>query len=1772
MKLLNLNKKKILTTLLLGGTLVVPLTTISATLWRQDRDGDDEAYKFSTYYYLDSEHLSRNLYYVGDSAPSYDKFDKWRYNGFSRENFNYELNKDLNELDYRILNPSDNGGVLVVSGSEQIKLPRLTGRNSIKTTRLPQTLGRDFENSANYDFLRKKAIYKMSDLIQNETDKEKWVNLLITSAKNNYGNISISLNNRNGRRISTKYLKLPKVFVSKLLQEEIKGNKEKMKRFFDVYFRDLSIELSFDAATYDDGRSSDLNSIVFSGATFKTDFQIPSNEKITRKYDEQVVQWISELKELETNRTLIQTNGSSSVPIIQRQSGSRDRYRLNLISDTGGDLNTINDGTLFQSNREKLDKLFQSLNTIQAKIKSNLSIQNDDDILEVVYKTIPNKNDLIDIYLRSKTNNEYEFPIYRMMSINFIASTAALDQGMNERINIEYGRWVDFESGTTELVADTPVRVPNDKPIGTKGKDVYLGKWEVHTPLKISFIGKPTENEVLVINGKKIDVLNQRFNEILTDNRTSADDNERVFNEGVSTTDSDGNEVTKTEENSHPKNQYTIEVYEYNNNGKGNLESDLVKKYTKILVINSRAIQEDFKWYAWKPEENFHQRILIEPFLIDEQGNVIKDENGNSIPNPKYDSSIDPKTGTKKQVLWLNLSGFSTLQDFLDIWKTNPGNQIENIPARARWSDDEDNYYYKTFLPQDTKTLLVPFTEINDEVGIPVEAVVLGKGGLRQFVGNISNAKIFKISVGDQSLDRMLEAKADYLAYLGSPINLTTVSGDSSYFSDEGLYLFAISGEKTISQYKLVYVTPNTSPQTLFADVIHNTNLTPFWKTSIGAQVYNFIIDRFHLKEQDIYNLSYENLNEYYKLFMDAIWRNHKFDNKINASLRLKDRFGRLTEKEFKRNFFNLETSKWNFDDIKEYYFVKNNSYKIIDVENVEFIHTIEGVESDSDVEHDTVKLTLVLNSYNINHKLTTNTIYIPLSKLDSNGIQIYTANWNEDYFTSVAKQTRTYDEFIEQINSNRNNWFIEPSEEFLNSIQSGDIEVNLSRLNDTLTIHLIPSNTWIRIFPTTIFRFDVSSFWRQQNSRNHKNTKNIFDGIKPFEIHIPGIKDNDDYVEDAITEELEKHLENIPNPLRLDEDYEISNIEEVLKQLREPEYILSEKFKPTNKAYLILTAKSPNIGVLQIPVFNWTKTLIKDKIDLSTITIPPIKIENSDEATMRNAIYTHINNEFSSRNLGISIPKDVLLRNDINLQISILKRKTKVKLTVIPNRNGQIVGETSFNVETDFDATKLVRIPLNLIKDWTTTKFNENILSILRQKVVDKAVKFLRDEYQLDFLLDYNIDFKDLNEIIRGISISDNLERFGAIRILGDNRTTEGTKELPFSNQTDKQITDDLDTTDLVVDGIKIRNLALIPDWETRDYTENRISIIETKIINSAISYMTDNNYVFGIDYLIDNQELRNTLRNISKNDGLKHEGVITLISVFGKTIGKKQLKFTNTISSELNVIDDLKEPVDLSIIPDWENANYSENSKQELRNKLIQAITTYLEKHNLTLFKDYKFNANEINQVINEVMISDNQIHNGTITIYPIQGKSINTKSFTFTNQTDKQIIDDLDETIDYGNSLKKATLSAINGDLFVFRENDKERIKRLFLERLSSHIKNIYKLDLNVHYEVDDTQLNNAIEAIAIPDDLVHTSRVILHSKDNKADENGYVLIANKTSIPFINKNNITSTETNREKEAFKKAVSYFLIPVGILSFISLALLGWFVYMKKYKNKVQ
>lgn len=180
-------------------------------------------------------------------------------------------------------------------------------------------------------------------------------------------------------------------------------------------------------------------------------------------------------------------------------------------SDTGGNLTTPTKSDTTQvSNKTKLEaeirKINEEIHRINPnnKLRINYRINSDDDL----------KNS-IDIVVRDTSHNGFEGTklLKSDVKIKYTPSEFARKAEINDRLIINLGKYLDIENYTTQLVDDKLVQVEKDKKIGLQSdkKHWYGGKWIAHSPLSISFNTTINENEVLFVNGKKVDVLDQLF-------------------------------------------------------------------------------------------------------------------------------------------------------------------------------------------------------------------------------------------------------------------------------------------------------------------------------------------------------------------------------------------------------------------------------------------------------------------------------------------------------------------------------------------------------------------------------------------------------------------------------------------------------------------------------------------------------------------------------------------------------------------------------------------------------------------------------------------------------------------------------------------------------------------------------------------------------------------------------------------------------------------------------------------------------------------------------------------------------------------------------------------------------------------------------------------------------------------------------------------------------------------------------------------------------------
>ncbi|VEU74276.1 Uncharacterised protein [Mycoplasmopsis citelli] len=452
--------------------------------------------------------------------------------------------------------------------------------------------------------------------------------------------------------------------------------------------------------------------------------------------------------------------------------------------------------------------------------------------------------------------------VLKKIKLNFQNTSKFKQKDIASRLRIVPNQFLDLTNiYSRQLVPDQPIRVENDQAIS----DTYGGTWIYHAPAKITFQTTEREDEELYINGNKVDVLDKNFEYDLNDLRGAK---------------------KQKDEDQEKTNQYTIEVVKYDKaNANGNNQRE-IKRYKVVLIINSLGADLQGKWYAWNPEINPEQRELIEPYLKNERGEAILDSRGNKLKNPKYDPLINPKTGTKEEILWVDYTGNNKLPD-------------------------------NTRFLQDPLNSNGDFLNNNRMFGFIASGAVVNKGINITSNIKIDEAQRFRINPYNKSTFTTT-----------GQANVNIINNDKDYFSSSGMWLYTLRDKGNIDTYKLFYINNDNQPYAKFSDVYQNAQVKPFWSTYHGKHLQKFLIDKKLASEDSVKKLSYEQVINYWKLYINSTYRQVIGNERNNPTLNnIKNT---LEAGPFVDHFFKDKDSNYtipiNKDKIKEY--AKTHTFK----------------------------------------------------------------------------------------------------------------------------------------------------------------------------------------------------------------------------------------------------------------------------------------------------------------------------------------------------------------------------------------------------------------------------------------------------------------------------------------------------------------------------------------------------------------------------------------------------------------------------------------------------------------------------------------------------------------------------------------------------------------------------------------------------------------------------------------------------------------------------
>ncbi len=988
-----------------------------------------------------------------------------------------------------------------------------------------------------------------------------------------------------------------------------------------------------------------------------------------------------------------------------------------------------------KSNKQYLDEYIDNLN-------KNVNIND----LKLRYQqTSP---DTIDLYLTTDTINQI---LAQNIKINFKQTPKFETLNMLDRLKISLGKWVDFNTKTTQLVDDVLLKDPSDtKPIKLEGEKRYGGRWIAHTPLKITFNALKSETEVLKINGKRIDVLDRFFEETLQDNRKDATDNDQEFDSNIEITEN----LQKTDENSHKKNEYKIEIIKYKN--PGNLDSDIEYTYTKTLIIDSRSSQMNFKWYAWDPKNNPNQHLLIDEFLKDENGKNKQDENGNPIKNPKYDPAIDKETGTKKQLIWFSFNNFySSDSQFED----NNG-QIEKKSGFDKYySDQNDKEYYKnTKLPYHTKTIFAPHKSVRDlDRGTIMEASVLGKGALKQLIGQNENFVLFKLS--EQGYFQKVDS--DYYK------KLVTQTSESSYFSESGIWMFASNTKNAISNFKLILIKEDSSPHSYFTDNIQKCDwIIPLWKTEQGKKFYHYLI-KSGISSNEIANLNYEDAMEHYKTYINNLYWGNKYKSNVNIIPKFKGHLNdEYTSDEFKNKYFT------NLIKFEEDYLDDFENKTLVKISKIEFNSEKTGIY---------IYFKLVTNE--IIYSLPNEKIFVSWKFKDintsSNVINLFL---NQNYLLDLA-QNSLKEEFLSKINRQK---LFNISEAEFSKIK---IWLEFMPLTNELIIKVNLLDKFKNIYklePQSIFKINIGNF-----KKNNSLEESIFKNIKKELINLHGINS----INEAKTYVITKVKQMLPN-LELEKDYIIKNLEQVINERIWPQTDISE-INHATKSILILEAINSKVGYEKIEVINIVNQILENEYDLNTKKLNDSEINENRLSLLKKKVIEIINNQFLKENFILN--KDIKINNFFEGIMLLAQGKGIEFQFIISGLNSKIKNETSINIKNlakfvvdDEDPNykpgdennpdkailyNLSNIQLDLFN------FSEHIMSELRNKILSEIKIAIYKKYYINLNEHYTINFDELNTLVKKIAQKSNELLEGELKIYSVKNKSINSSTIKIAN-----------------------------------------------------------------------------------------------------------------------------------------------------------------------------------------------------------------------------------------------------------------------------------------------------------------------------------------------------------------------------------------------------
>lgn len=959
-------------------------------------------------------------------------------------------------------------------------------------------------------------------------------------------------------------------------------------------------------------------------------------------------------KSLQENQEINKLN--SYLNNIKNQFNSRFNGKFVIPTDTGS-TNGLNAAASQITNKSNKNYFHDLINNWFDPIKT----QNDHNYRAEFWYSSNSKNEPSEVFIKfyNPVDSRYEqFVLSSNMKIEWEPTEILKKQNFSSRLEFIPSYIYDYDTRTKRLVRilspkneinDDETRKLKEESAKSNSTQLYGGKFEYFGDVGVEFSASDDENEVLYINDKPVDVLNKHFSTVLKDLRLEDKENGAT-------------------------NTYKVQIKQFKRDSQSKNNDEVVKTYTVHITTKSVNSILEGKWFAWDPKNNPKQKDLITENLVDSKGNIVLDNQGNSVKNPNFDPYINPTTGTKKQLLWVR----------------NKSNCF--------WYGCETGIQDAIFYPDSS----IP------QSGFIAEAAVVGKGVNLSLNTNIQNSntevKRYSVNLANKSNFEIQERNIPGLATSRMGTKEEIINNENNYFSTSGLWLFRVSHEKDQQSFKLFLIGENSNTS-LFTDIVHTNYYIPLWSSLAGKHLKEYLKKVRKFSEKIIDNLSYEKVLSYWKSYVDfKLNKNQIQDPNLNN---LAKRIDEHLEKQIVNGEIDLkQNQKINLQiDISD--FLPSLSEQQLEAlkfdKNSNLIHLNFNVQNVSTNDDSSKDLILDLDK---NQALTlnfhSNFEYVGLKskheieKLKSIKKEILVKDLLESQIKKIIAKNPflSSDELLDKIN-------------YLSSSITGrdDVQtiINYQGLSD-YQVELKTSNSNI-FFDQDKFKFNLKEL--QDEAKNNYNPFSILP--ENFTINLAGI-DNNTQAIDYIKGQIQKATNN---KLKANQDFDFVSLQPLITNstILNPEENPSDSNLANSINLGLQSLKLP--GFANIKIINTVANTQKPNIkDLSKIKLDPIILNQNEANQISEELIKKLNEQLAKFDLNV---QDYLSGKNFN---SILEKIQHNKISDIELAPANFLTNNKLKIKVENLGFKNLINNLNIKKD-VVSKTNEDTTWIIPATII---------------------------------------------------------------------------------------------------------------------------------------------------------------------------------------------------------------------------------------------------------------------------------------------------------------------------------------------------------------------------------------------------------------------------------------------------------------------